>query len=62
MTLDDLWRALALMAVLEGFMYAVAPEGMKRMMAITSAQNADTLRLGGLAVAALGVASLWLLK
>jgi uncharacterized protein len=62
MTLDDLWRALALMAVLEGFLYAVAPEAMKRMLAAAQSQSADALRLGGLAIAALGVGCLWLLK
>jgi len=62
MTLDDLWRALALMAVFEGVVYAMAPEQMKRMARSLQDMPADILRMGGLMVAFLGVAALWLLR
>ncbi len=62
MTLDDLWRALALMAIFEGFLYVAMPERMKRMMSVTLSQSADTLRMAGLTIMALGVIALWLLK
>ena len=62
MTLDDLWRALALMAVIEGFLYALFPNHAKRMVAYVLALPADTLRQAGLMIAAVGVGALWLLR
>ena len=62
MTLADLWTALALMAVIEGVLYALFPEAMRRMMTRVLAQPVDVMRLTGLMVATLGVASLWMLR
>lgn len=62
MTLADLWTALALMAVIEGVLYALFPEAMRRIMASVLAQPVDVMRLTGLMVAALGVGSLWMLR
>lgn len=62
MTLLDLWTALALMAVVEGLLYALFPTAMRQALLQIVAQPADVLRLVGLFVAALGVAALWLLR
>lgn len=62
MTLSDLWTALGLMAVIEGVLYALFPEAMRRMMTHVLSQPADIMRLTGLTVAALGVLSLWLMR
>lgn len=62
MTVDDLWRALALMGVFEGVLYALFPAGVKRMMDMARNQPDDTLRLMGLMIASLSVACLWLLR
>jgi len=62
MTVGDLWTALALMAVIEGVIYALFPTHIKRMMEMARLQSDDTLRMFGLAVAFLGVASLWALR
>ena len=56
-----LWQALALMCVIEGALYALFPDGIKRAMYLLLAQPSDRLRLGGLLVAASGVATLWLI-
>jgi uncharacterized protein len=52
----DLWTALALVLVIEGVLYALFPEGMKRVMAQMLAVPPATLRAAGLAAACLGVA------
>lgn len=62
MTLSDLWTALGLMAVIEGALYALFPEAMRRMMTQVLSQPTDVMRLTGLTVAALGVLSLWLMR
>lgn len=62
MTTHALWQALALMAVIEGVMYAVFPDGMKRLIAQVQEQPSDALRMVGLGVAFLGVACLWWLR
>lgn len=60
--MDDLWAALGLVLVIEGVLYAAAPGGMKRMMAVAQAVPEGILRAGGLAAAALGVGVVWLVR
>jgi uncharacterized protein YjeT (DUF2065 family) len=60
--MDDLWAALGLVLVIEGVLYAVAPAGMKRMMAAAQAVPEGALRAGGLAAAILGVGIVWLAR
>lgn len=62
MTIDDLWRALALMGVFEGVLYALFPRHLKRMMAYVQAQSDDNMRIIGLMIACLSVGWLWLLR
>jgi uncharacterized protein len=54
--------ALALVLVLEGFLYAIAPGAMKGMMARLAAAPEENLRAVGLAAAGLGVLVVWLLR
>lgn len=58
----DLGTALALVLVIEGVLYALAPEGMRRVAARTAAVPAQTLRGAGLAAACIGVMLVWLLR
>jgi uncharacterized protein len=58
----DLWTALALVLVIEGVLYALFPEGMKRAAARTVAVPSQALRLAGLAAICLGVAVVRLLR
>jgi uncharacterized protein YjeT (DUF2065 family) len=58
----DLGTALALVLVIEGMLYALFPDGMKRMIAQMLAVPATTLRAVGLAGACLGVIAVWLLR
>jgi uncharacterized protein YjeT (DUF2065 family) len=59
---DDLATALALILVIEGAVYALFPDAMKRMLARVMAMPAGSLRAAGLASAVAGVAIVWLLR
>ncbi len=58
----ELLTALCLVLVIEGLLYALFPDAMRRAMAQVLALPASTLRTAGLAAASLGVALLWLLR
>jgi uncharacterized protein YjeT (DUF2065 family) len=58
----DLLAAGALVLVIEGLMYAAAPDAVRRMMGAALQMPKDTLRLGGLVAAAAGVVLLWLVR
>ena len=60
--MNDFLTAMALVLVIEGVIYALFPEGVKRMMERARDMPATSLRTGGLAAAILGVALVWLLK
>jgi uncharacterized protein len=60
--MSDLGTALALVLVIEGVLYALFPEGMKRMAVQMLAVPAPMLRAVGLAAACLGVGLVWLLR
>lgn len=60
--LDDLWTALALVLVIEGALYALFPQPMKRALISVIKQPETTLRACGLALACLGVGWVWFLR
>ncbi len=55
-----LLTALGLALAIEGIIYALFPEAMKRMMAMVMVKPAGGLRAAGLAAAVAGVFILWL--
>ena len=58
----DLWTGLALVLVIEGALYALFPEGMKRVAARALLVPPQAMRLAGLAAACVGVARVWLVR
>jgi uncharacterized protein YjeT (DUF2065 family) len=60
--MKDLWTGLALVLVIEGMLYALFPETMKRAAARTVSIPPQSLRLAGLAAACIGVAVVWLVR
>lgn len=58
----DLATALALVLVLEGLLWAVAPDAMKRVAAMAAAVASAQLRTVGLVAAGLGVFLVWLVR
>lgn len=58
----DLLTALALVLVIEGAVLALFPGALKRMLAQLETLPPETLRLGGLTAAGLGVLFVWLLR
>jgi uncharacterized protein YjeT (DUF2065 family) len=58
----DLATALALVLVIEGALYALFPEGMKRAATRALAVPPQALRLAGLAAACVGVFFVWLVR
>lgn len=58
----DFLTALALILVIEGIVYALFPELMRRLAARTTQTQAQALRIGGLIAAFLGVIIVWVLR
>src|SRR5439155_22015180 len=58
----DLGTGLALVLVIEGILYALFPEGMKRLAQRAMQVPPQVLRASGLLAAAIGVALVWLLR
>jgi uncharacterized protein YjeT (DUF2065 family) len=58
----DFATAVALILVIEGILYAVLPEAMKRLATRAMATPAQSLRVAGLIAAGLGVVLVWLLR
>lgn len=58
----DLGTGVALVLVIEGILYALFPDAMKRVAARAMAVPPNLLRAGGLLSAALGVVFVWLLR
>jgi uncharacterized protein len=58
----DFLTALALILVIEGIVYALIPELMRRLAARTMHTPAQALRIGGLIAAFLGVVMVWLMR
>jgi len=60
--MTDILAALGLVLVLEGALYALFPEFMKRMAAQAQLIPGDTLRNCGVAAAGIGVALVWIVR
>jgi uncharacterized protein len=58
----DFLTALALILVIEGIVYALFPEIMRRLAVRTMSTPAQALRIGGLIAAFLGVIIVWGLR
>ena len=54
--------AVAVAIVIEGVLYALFPDAMKRMMLQVIQQPSSVIRLAGLTAAAFGLALAWTLK
>lgn len=60
--MSDLMTALALAVTIEGALYALFPEAMKRAMQHVLTQSSGTLRAAGIAAAVAGVFVVWLVR
>jgi uncharacterized protein YjeT (DUF2065 family) len=60
--LRDLWTAMALVLVIEGALYALFPQPMKRALLSVIGQPESLLRVCGLVSACLGVGWVWFLR
>lgn len=60
--MTDLLTALALVLVLEGALWAISPDGMKRAAVVALGMANQQLRFAGLIAAALGVFLVWLMR
>lgn len=60
--MQDLLVALGLAIAIEGMLYALFPDGMRRALAVVLGQPAGTVRAAGLAMAAAGVVVVWLIR
>jgi uncharacterized protein YjeT (DUF2065 family) len=58
----DFATAIALVLVIEGILYALLPEAMKRLAVRATAAPAQSLRIAGLVAACLGVVLVWTLR
>jgi hypothetical protein len=54
--------AFALVLVIEGLLYALFPEAMKRMMMTVLSMSSSSVRSSGLFTAIVGVGIVWLLR
>ena len=57
-----LWTALALVLVIEGALYALFPQPMKKALMQVIAQPEGMLRILGLGAACVGVGWIWFLR
>ena len=60
--MTDLIAALGLAMFIEGILYALFPEGMKRIVLQVLAQPQSHLRTAGLVLAVAGVGTVWLVR
>ena len=60
--MEDALLALGLVLALEGALYALFPEGMRRALAMALALPPDQLRVAGLFAALIGVGIVWLIR
>ena len=58
----DFLSALGLVLVIEGVLYAAAPDRMKRMMVAVQEIPSRYMRAAGLGAAALGVLIVWMIR
>ena len=57
--MTDLWSAFALLLVIEGVLYALFPQTMRRALAVVLTMPEHNLRLGAEAAVAVGVVLVW---
>lgn len=60
--LMDLGVAIGLVLVIEGLLWAAAPNAMRRALSMLMAQSQDSVRVSGLVAAALGVFIVYLIR
>lgn len=60
--MQDLVVALGLAIAIEGMLYALFPDGMRRALTTVLAQPTATVRTAGLVMAGLGVIVIWLIR
>ncbi len=60
--MSEFATAIALVLVLEGILWALMPDGMKRAAMLALSLENNQLRNGGLAAAAVGVFLIWLMR
>ena len=60
--MTDLLTALALVLVIEGVFLALFPHRLRQILAMMEQMPPESLRLGGLAAATIGVLLVWLLR
>ncbi len=60
--MSDLITALGIVLVLEGALYALFPEGMKKMMSQALTLSPRTMRVAGLTAAFAGLGIVWLVR
>ena len=58
----DLGVAIGLVLVIEGLLWAAAPNAMRRALSTIMAQNEDSIRVSGLIAAVLGLAIVFLIR
>ncbi len=58
----DLWTAIALVLVIEGMLWALFPEAMKRMASQVALLDSNRLRFAGLLAVAIGVLAVWIIR
>ncbi|PLW75485.1 DUF2065 domain-containing protein [Cohaesibacter celericrescens] len=60
--MSDFLAAVGLVLVIEGLLYALLPESMKRMMIEVATIPGSNLRVGGLLAMAIGVGIVWMVR
>jgi hypothetical protein len=60
--MTDFLTALALVLVIEGLFLAIFPQRLRQIVEMLAEMPPDSLRVGGLVAAALGVFLVWLLR
>jgi len=60
--MEDLATALGLALVLEGVLYALFPNAMRRFMAEALRQPPETIRIGAVAIALVGAVIVWAVR
>ncbi len=60
--MTDFLTAIGLALAIEGALYALFPNAMRRFMARALAEPAESIRIGALIMGAIGVAIVWLAR
>ena len=60
--MNDLFVAMALALAIEGMLYCLFPDGMKRMMVQVLQMPSSSVRTAGMVAAIIGVGVVWLLR